>query len=168
MSYYLNLISFHVKSLPSPLVKMLMESLVFSRYTYALPVWGSAISKDSLCRLNRLQNWAVHLTCGLRKYDHVSQYRASLGWLPITQFVQYRSVLTMFHQHYLGNGILFNSPIEFGSKHSYGTRQPPWFASIPRCKKRFSQHFFRYQATTWWNSLPSILFQDITRFCDNY
>ena len=48
---------------------MLMESLVFSRYTYALPVWGPAINRDCLSRLDRLQNRAVRLTCGLQGYD---------------------------------------------------------------------------------------------------
>ena len=52
MSYYLFLISPHVRFLPTTIVKMLMESLVFSRYTYALPVWGPAISRDCLSRLD--------------------------------------------------------------------------------------------------------------------
>ena len=85
-----------------------------------------SVSKDSLCRLNRLQNRAMRLTCGLWKYAHVPLTMiagARLGWLPIAQFVQYKSVSTMFHQHYLGNGILFNSPIEFGSKYSYSIKQ---------------------------------------------
>ena len=84
MSYYLTLISPHVKSLPSHIVKMLMESLVFPRYTYALPVWGPAIHQDSLSRISRLHNRAVRMTCNLRKYDHVSFHRARLRWLPVS------------------------------------------------------------------------------------
>jgi len=60
----------------------------------------------------------------------------------IMQFAQYRSVLAMFYQHYLGDGIL-QPPIEFGNKHSYRTRQSPWFVNIPRYKKCFSQNFFQ-------------------------
>jgi len=63
MSYYLTLINSHVKCLPTSIVKMLIESLVFSHYTYTLPVWGPAINKDSLSPLSHLQNWAVHLAC---------------------------------------------------------------------------------------------------------
>ena len=92
------LINSHVKYLPSAIVKMLIESLVFSRYTYGLPVWGPAINRDSMSWLQRMQNRAVRMT---RKYDHVSQYRANLGWLPMSEFVQYRTILTM----YLGEGI---------------------------------------------------------------
>ena len=76
VAYYLSLITYYAKSLPSPIVKMLIESLILSRCTYALSVWGLAISKDSLCQVNRLQNRAVHLVCGLQKYDYVSQCRA--------------------------------------------------------------------------------------------
>ena len=162
MSYYLSLISPHVKSLPTAIVKMLMESLVFSRYTYALPVWGPAINRDCLSHLDHLQNRAVRLTCGLRRYDHVSRCKVGLGWLPMSQFIQYRSVLAMLGQHYLGEGVSFSPPIKFGRKHSYRTRCPPWFVDIFRYSKTFSQRFFRHQATTWWNSLPSSLFNDLT------
>ena len=51
-SYYLMLINCHVKYLPSTIVKMLIESLVFSRYTYALPVWAPVISRDSMSWLH--------------------------------------------------------------------------------------------------------------------
>ena len=74
----------------------------------------------------------------------------------------------MFYQHYLGDGIQFNPSIEFGNKHSYRTRQSPWFANIPHYKNALASTFFRYQATTWWNSLPSIFFQDITSLHDNF
>ena len=40
-------------------------------------------------------------------------------------------------------------------------RRSSWFANIFHYKKNFSQHFFRYRVTTWWNSLPSSSFDDI-------
>ena len=40
----------------------------------------------------------------------------------MSEFVQYRTILTMFGQHYLGEGILLQPPIDFGRKHSYRTR----------------------------------------------
>ena len=50
------------------------------------------------------------------------------GWLLVSQFIQYRSVLAMLGQHYLGEGVSFSPPI----KHSYRTsyRCPPWFVDI--------------------------------------
>ena len=85
MSYLINT---HVKSLPSHIFKMLVESLVFSCYTYyALPVWGPAIHQNSLTCLSCLQNRTVRMTCNLRKYDHISNHRAALGWLSIPSFI---------------------------------------------------------------------------------
>ena len=67
-----------------------MESLVFSRLTYALPVWGPVVHQDSraLLRLNRLHNRAIRITCGLRKSDHISSHRQSIGWLPVSLLIQ--------------------------------------------------------------------------------
>ena len=121
MSYYLTVISPHVKSLPSHIIKMLMESLFFPRYTYALPVWGLAIHQDSLSRISRLHNRAVRMTYNLRKYDHVSFHRARLRWLPVSMFIRYRSLLTMFYNCYLSKGVALNPPILFGTQHSYET-----------------------------------------------
>ena len=116
-----------------------------------------------MSQLQCMQNRAVCMTCGLRKYDHVSQYRANLGWLPMSEFVKYRIILIMFGQHYLGEGILLQPLIDFGRKHSYRTRCSPWFADIFRFKKNFSQCFFR---TVWWNLLQPNLFDDIANFHD--
>ena len=113
MSYYLHLISCHVKTLPSDITKMLVESLVFSCYTYALSVWGPAIHQDSLSRISRLQNRAVRMTCNLRKYDHISHHRGNLRWLSISSFIRYRSMLTMFDKYYLEKGVALEPPILF-------------------------------------------------------
>ena len=47
MSYYLALIGSHARNLPSSIIKMLVECLVFSRYSYALPVWDPAAHINS-------------------------------------------------------------------------------------------------------------------------
>ena len=149
------------------IVKMLMESLMFSRYTYALPVWGPAISRDFLSRLDRLQNRAVGIFCGLWKYDCVSQCRAGLRWLAVSQFIQYRSILAMLGKDYLGEGVAFSPPVTFGCKHSNGTRFPLWFADFFQFKKLVNVlSDTRLLLVTWWNCLPSHLFHDLTVFRD--
>ena len=163
-------INCHVKSLPSDIIKMLVESLVFSRYTYALSVRGPAIHQDSLSRILRLQNRAVHMTCNLRKYDRISHHRGNLRWLSISSFIRYRSMLTMFDNYYLEKGAALESPILFGVQHSYRTipaRCPKYFAAIPCCRLSFTKRFFRCQAIHWWNALPLAFFHDITTFSSN-
>ena len=53
-SFYLFWIASHRKALPSEVIKMLIDSLVLSRFAYALPVWGPMLSKFQLNRLQHL------------------------------------------------------------------------------------------------------------------
>ena len=76
-----------------------------SRLTYALPVWGPVVHQDSLLRLNRLHNRAVCITCGLRKSDHISSHRQSIGWLPVSLLIQRRTLCAMMDQ-YTGRGTI--------------------------------------------------------------
>ena len=120
------------------------------RLTYALPVWGPAISKQCLTRLQRQHNWAV---CIVRKFDHVSARRTELGWLPVDTLIRYRTLCTM-HQLYHKTFNLLDPPILFGPQHTYSTRCPPTFANIERCCLSQTQTFFRHQGAKWWNDLP--------------
>ena len=75
-------------------------------------------------------------------------------------YIRYRSLLTMFYNCYLSKGVALNPQILFGTQHSYETRQPKHCAGTVHCRKSFTQRFFRHQAATWWNSLPSALLTD--------
>ena len=163
MAYYLYQINHHSSSLPFNILKMLMESLVFSRLTYAIPVWGPAVHQDSLLRLNRLHNRAIRITCGLRKSDHVSSHRQTIGWLPVSLLIQHRTLCAMMDQ-YTGRGIQVNPPLQFGRLHTHNTRCPAHFASICRCRLALTKRHFRQKASTWWNSLSHDLFDSLLSF----
>ena len=116
MSYYLHLLNSHRYVLNNSITKLLLDSLVLSHIYYALPVWGPSLNVQLLSRLKRMQNRAVRLTFSLKKYDHVSDYYKRLHWLPLDQFIKFRSVCTnsfikdvaslLSHQFNLGNPIL--------------------------------------------------------------
>ena len=55
-------ITSHRRVLPSEVIKMLIDFLVLSRFTYALPVWGPMLSKFQLNCLQHLHNWGVRIT----------------------------------------------------------------------------------------------------------
>ena len=110
-----------------------MESLVFPRFTYALPVWEPAVHQDSLVRLNSLHNRALRITCGLRKYDHISDHRRNLGWLLVSSLIQHHTLCAMMDQ-YTGRGIQLNPLLQFGRLHIYNTRCPAHFVSICQCR----------------------------------
>ncbi|KAG8256847.1 hypothetical protein J6590_061792 [Homalodisca vitripennis] len=54
-----------------------------SAIVYALPVFGGRLTLEGAVLIDRLQNSAVRFVYGLRKYDHVSQYRRTARILPI-------------------------------------------------------------------------------------
>ena len=107
MAYYLYSINYR-KILPTQVLKMLVESLIFSQLSYALPVWGPALHQDSLRRITRLRNRAVHITCGLTKSDHISHPQQAIGWLSPTMLVQHRSLCAMLDQY--SKGISLDPP----------------------------------------------------------
>ena len=166
MAYYLYLINFHSKSLPSEILKMLVDSLVFSRLHYALPVWGPAVHQNSLSRINRLYNRAVHIVCGLHKSVHASRHRQDIGWLSVPLLTQHRTFCAMLDQ-YTCRGILLNPPIQFGHHHTYNTRRPVHSTMITWCRLELSKRHFCQKAITWWNSLPKQLFSDLLIFHHN-
>ena len=89
----------------------------------------------------------------------------SVGQLPIDQFVQYKSILTLFYQHYtLVMVFNFIHILNLVINTLGGLHGLQFFVDlINLC---FGQCFFRFQTITWWNSLPSALFQD-GQLCDS-
>ena len=155
MSYYLYLLNSHQHVLNNTMMKLLLDSLVLSHIYYALPVWGPSLNVQLSSRLKRMQNRAVRLVFSLKKYDHVSDHYKRLHWLPLDQFIKFRSVCSMYKQFHQGHSIPLEPPIQFGQSHSHHTRTSSSFTGIVRFNLKFSQRFFRYRVTQWWNSLPS-------------
>lgn len=60
----------------------LAQSLLLPLLDYADVCYTDA-TEESLDKLERLQNLGIRFIYGLRKYDHVSRFRAQLKWLPI-------------------------------------------------------------------------------------
>ena len=103
--------------------------------------------------LQHQHNCAVRIVKNLRKYDHVSSHRVSLGWLPVETLIRYQTLCTMY-QLYHKRTVLLDPSILFGSEHNYSTQCPFTFAMFPRyCLFRI-QTFFHYRGAKWWNDLP--------------
>ena len=83
------------------LIKLLLDALVLyvSHLCYSLPVCDPAFSQQSLYRLERMKNWAVRMTMGLSRFDHVSQHHQQFNWLPVKKLIQFQSCCLMFCQY---------------------------------------------------------------------
>ena len=157
MSYYLYLLNKHKSVLKTDLLKVLIECLVFSHLNYCLPVWGTSLTQCLSQRLRRMQNRAVRLCKGLRKFDHVTSHFKSLKWLPLEQLIKYRCVRLMHRQFLDTRCIPLSPPLLFGKQHCYATRTSSLFAQLPQYHLSYSQRFFRFKASQWWNSVPEDL-----------
>ena len=116
------LISSHKHCLSAYLIKLLIESLVFSHLNYCLPMWGPTLTQQLSQRLERMQNRAVRLCKHLSKFDHVSEYYRQLKWLPFKELVQLHSMRLMYCKYHHAKCIPLLPPIEFGPHHSHDTR----------------------------------------------
>ena len=125
------------KSLTPQVLKLSVNSLVLPHLQYAPIVWGPLLSQGSITshRLQRLLNWGVRIVQSFHKYDHVSHHLKLLSWLPITQQIQYRSVIICaMYFHYVSNSIPFIPPLRFGWQHTRDTRCSANFANISRLR----------------------------------
>ena len=141
MSYYLYVINKHRHVFSSDLMKLLIDSLVFSHLNYSLPVWGPSLHQNHLQRLKRMQNRAVHLCRNLNKFDHVTDHYRALRWLPLEYLIQYRCLCTMNRQYHGHRCIPLCPPLKFGRFHQYGTRDAPnMLINLPIIPSRTSQN----------------------------
>ena len=89
-----------------------------------------------------------------------------LKWLPFKKLVQLHSIRLMYCQYHHTKCIPLLPPIEFGPHHShYDTRTAAHFANSKRLCLTFSQNFFHFTASQWWNNLPTSLHSIIKDKC---
>ena len=74
---------------------LLINSFVFSKLFYCSSVGGNT-SKRNLHKLPLVQNFAARIVLGLRKFDHISQGRRSLGWLDVTEKILFDDWILAF------------------------------------------------------------------------
>ena len=59
-------------------LSLIIKALIFSRLFYCSSVWGNTSSKN-ISKLQLIQNFACRIILGIKKFDHVSAARKSLG-----------------------------------------------------------------------------------------
>lgn len=146
------------KFLPFQTKITLAQSLLLSLLDYADVCFLDA-TEELLDKLERLQNLCIRFIFGLRKYDHVSEFRSRLKWLPIRRRrdVHILSFLySLLHNShspsYLRERFEFLVPRDkpCRSSSSLLLRVPPHASS--RYGGSFTVHAVRL-----WNSLPNTI-----------
>ncbi|CAH2092304.1 unnamed protein product [Euphydryas editha] len=117
------------------------------------------LTEEKLDKLERLQNMCIRFIFGLRKFDHVSSFRARLRWLPIryrrnlhTLVLLYSILYNPYSPSYLKERFCFlgtdtSSHLELRSRSDNRLK-------LPTCHTRYFSNSFTVKAVNLWNSLP--------------
>lgn len=142
--------------LPTSTKIALAQSLLLPIIDYADASYLD-LTEAQLNKLERLQNFIIRFIFGLRKYDHVSEYRVKLKWLPI----RYRRNVHILSLLY---SVLFNSSsprylqerfdfLHTASSHSLRSSEN-LMLKFPAHGTSFYDHSFAVEAVRLWNALP--------------
>ena len=141
--------------LPHKTKIMLAQCLLLPILDYA-DVCYLDVTEELLKKLERLQNLAIRFIFGLRKYDHISQFRAQLNWLPI-RLRRDMHILTFLFKilNYQNFPAYLRSRFKVLPTPSRSRRScviPS--LEIPKSKTKFLQKSFSVYAPSLWNQLP--------------
>ena len=88
---------------------------------------------------------------GLRKFDHISQGRRSLGWLNVTEKILFNDLVLAFKcVNGLASDYLMKYFVKRSAVHNRNTRGCNSFV-VPRCKLSTGQEGFYYLGPRKWN-----------------
>lgn len=142
--------------LPLPTKITLAQSLILPLLDYADACYLDA-TELLLNKLERLQNAAIRFIFGLRKYDHVSNFRKDLKWLPIRLRRNVRILCLLFN-------VLFNPAYPSYLRERFSFVHPPntscrshlkSLLKFPSHHSDFASYSFSVHAVRLWNSLPA-------------
>ena len=145
--------------LPVKTKTTLAHSLLLPILDYADSCYPD-LSEEQLNKLERLQNLCIRFIYGLRKFDHVSDHRRQLGWLPIRHRRNFR-MLTLLYS------ILYNplSPAYLRDRFCFlGSdsisrlelrSRSDNLLKLPTCHTQFYSNSFTVKSAILWNELPS-------------
>ena len=132
--------------------KMLSSALVLSNFDYASNSWYRGLAKKFKTRLQTSQNKVIRYICNFHSRKHIGvQEFKKLGWLNVSERVNYLSLGLMFNIH-CKNAPSYLCNIHPVS-HSYGTRRSQLSYQLPHVNTQGS-YSFKYSTIKLWNNLP--------------
>ncbi|KAF0314789.1 hypothetical protein FJT64_000055 [Amphibalanus amphitrite] len=124
---------------------------------YCLSVYGGT-SKENLCRVQKVLNYAAKVVFGRRKYDHASDLLRRLEWFSADQLVSYHT-LSLLHKvrrsgepEELAAGLATVAEAR-GRDRDVVTRQDH-LLHVPRCRTEMGRRRFQCRGPAAYNALP--------------
>jgi hypothetical protein len=144
--------------LDKPMLARIIHALFTSRIDHMNSLLVSVPSYD-INRLQKVQNHAARLLSGARRCDHITPVLKSLHWLPVTERVVYKILITAHKcicaksaPEYLCDLLDLYKP-----KRCLRSALDNTLLSRPVSKLAAGDRSFRYSAPRLWNSLPTVI-----------
>jgi len=134
---------------------MLITSFIFSRLDYCNVIYAGLPERD-LRRLQSIQNAAVRLTFGARRFEHVTPLLRHKHWLPVNQRITFKlSVLAFKCINGLAPPYLANHIHPAASDYTSRLRSAQSLTlAVPKTKSRMGDRAFAVACPKAWNNLP--------------
>lgn len=153
-NYQLRNIGLNRKYLDKNSTKALVHALVTSRLDYCNSLLYKA-NKCHLQKLQKVQNTAARVITRLRKYDHITEAKIKLHWLPIEQRIQYKILLLTFKAINGHAPAYISELIEIKKPGRYSTRSADGFQMVRgESSTIYGDRAFQKAASDLWNELP--------------
>ncbi|KAJ2951962.1 hypothetical protein O0L34_g4221 [Tuta absoluta] len=114
------------------------------------------LTEEHLSKMERLQNQCIRFVFGLRKFDHITEYRERLKWLPIRRRRDLHTLSLLFNvltnpaaPQYLRERFAFN--VAAPRLRSYGDLS----LQMTVCSSTTFKKSFTVHAARLWNGLPA-------------
>ncbi|XP_046562416.1 uncharacterized protein LOC124271361 [Haliotis rubra] len=134
--------------------KKLVHSLVTSRLDYGNALFAG-IPKSLMRRLQRVQNASVRLITRSRKWEHVTEARQALHWLPVHLRCQYKILTYTFTAlHGTAPAYLQVLITPYNPTRSLRSESASLLTVPRKHTARYGERCFHKTASTLWNTLP--------------
>ena len=153
--YHLRNISKIRKMLSLHNAEKLVHAFVTSRLDYCNAVW-SGCANSTLTGLQLIQNAPARILTRTRRFEHISPVLASLHWLPVKFWIDYKILLLTFNAWYGLAPLYLNDLLLPYTPSRMLCSQGAGLLVIPRiAKSTIGGRAFSYRAPLLWNKLPA-------------
>ena len=134
------------------------ESLIHAFITSRLDSMNAilyGIPDNLAAKLQRVQNSAARLLCGIKKYDHITPTLKSLHWLPVRQRTVFKICVLAYKcihgtaPQYLCKYLERYSPVR-----QLRSSDDKYLLVVPKIRTKFGERAFSWNAAKLWNELP--------------
>ena len=106
-------------------------------------------------KLQKVQNHAARVLCGLRKYDHITPALQALHWLPIRKRIEYKIAMLCYKCiHMLAPKYLCDMISIYTPRRRLRSSLDKYLLNVPKVRTGFGERAFSYSGPKIWNDLP--------------